>query len=62
MKKRYLPYEEKYLYFSKSIELLLKKLIVILVVILMISQLLMMNSYFRYWFVPVEKMEGTHTD
>ena len=59
MRKRYLPYEEKYLYFSNAMEALIKKIILLLLITLIISQLLITNQALRYWLVPVEKIEGS---
>lgn len=59
MKKRYQPYEEKFIRFSNFMEQLLKKLIFLFIILLIIIQLLLLNDRIRVLLVPVEKIEGT---
>jgi len=56
--KRYRPYEERYLFFSSSMEKLILRIFFLFFIILITLQILLPFTPFRNFFVPVEKLEG----
>lgn len=57
-KKRYRPYEEKYINFSNFFEKVILRLLIIFVIALIISQTLLTIDGLREIFVPVDSFEG----
>ena len=60
-KKRYQPYEERFLKFSNKVERIMQKVVIIFFVLLFISQALLLFDFFRKILVPIEEIEGAIT-
>ncbi|MGD9678586.1 MAG: DUF5359 family protein [Vulcanibacillus sp.] len=60
-RKRYLPYECKFIYYSSYIEKFFWKVVIICFILLMLSQLLLSFDDVRALLVPLERIEGKNS-
>jgi len=57
-RKRYLPFEEKFIIFSDRIEKIVIKVAIVFFIILLSAQFIISFDAFRDFFVPLESIEG----
>ncbi|OEF97279.1 hypothetical protein BHF71_03860 [Vulcanibacillus modesticaldus] len=58
-RKRYLPFEDRFVKFSTFIERIIWRLLLLFLILLIVSQIILSFDEIRRFLVPVERIEGT---